>query len=73
MKNLILLALKRLLLGMLFAIILATTESIGQRIYWTQGNDIRSANLDGAMAQTHFTNPDQPHKISIDQSSNIAF
>ncbi|UII33766.1 gliding motility-associated C-terminal domain-containing protein [Fulvivirga ulvae] len=73
MKKIIPLALKRLLLGLLFATTLANTESIGQRIYWTQGNNIRSANLDGSLLQTHFTHPDQPHKISVDHSSNIAF
>ncbi|MTI29043.1 gliding motility-associated C-terminal domain-containing protein [Fulvivirga kasyanovii] len=73
MKNLILLALKRLLTGLLFGMALFTTESFGQRVYWTQGTDIKSANLDGSLQQTHFTHPDQPHKISIDHSNNIAF
>ncbi|ELR72812.1 hypothetical protein C900_00773 [Fulvivirga imtechensis AK7] len=55
------------------AMALATIETFGQRVYWTQGTQIRSANLDGSMVITHYTHPDQPHKISIDHTNNIAF
>lgn len=73
MKYIIPLALRRFLFLTLFLVALAMTDSFSQRIYWTEGNNIRSSNLDGSLIQTHYSNAEGPEKLSIDHGNNIAF